>query len=145
MITKIKTHVLERTSEVLLKSDLLTTRTTIGLSSLLFSSILLCHYLREYHLDDLMWIVISLFHAVVTLGSLYTGKTNWFTFFGEAVCGFGLWTYIGLGTIIVFNANNNVDFMLGNFSPAMAPFAPTFIIVFATWWIIARYPKITKK
>lgn len=66
-------------------------------------------------------------------------QVNKFTFVGEAVFGFILWNYISLSIITAYNVG------MSAFSPAGAPFAPTFVIGMATWWILARYPIIKKK
>ena len=138
-----KEFLAERTSKIMLHSDLLTTRFMVGLSSFIFSAFLMTHYLMTFHPHDLFWIVFSITHAAITFCALYMQKNNWFTFIGEAVMGFILWNYISISLLLL--STNNADFLLGDFTPSMAPFAPTFIAGISTWWILSRYPQITKK
>lgn len=131
-----------RTSKIFVQSDLIATRAIVGMSSFLFSAILIFHYIEFYHIHDLFWIIFSMFHAIVTFCALYTTRTSWFSFFGEAICGFILWNYISISILIELN---EINFAIGDFSPAMAPAIPTFIAGLSTWWILTRYPKIVKK
>lgn len=140
MIKHIKHHK-ERSSQIFLLSDLLVTRSVVGASSLLFSLILTVHYFHSYHLYDLFWILFSFIHASFTLFSLYTSKSTLATFLGEAVCGFVLWNYISFSLISVFL---NMELLSNGLLFSTALFAPTFIIGITTWWILSRYPKITK-
>ena len=127
-----------RLSKILLKSDLLTTRAMIGMSSLIFSLILFTHYTSHLgHISDLFWVSVSLVHSITTFWSLLANKVNRITFVGEALAGFFLWNYINLAVLLAFSSGEN-------FSPAGAPFAPTFVIGIATWWVLSRYPSINK-
>lgn len=129
----------ENLTKTFLKSDMLTTRGMVGLSSLLFSIILSVHFFRHNHALDLLWIVFSFVHAITVFWSLTCGKTNKYTFIGEALFGFIIWNYISLIILMSF------DSVVSAFSPAGAPLAPTFMAGIATWWILARYPRIQKQ
>jgi len=128
-----------RISRILLTSDLLTTRAMIGASSLLFAILLTTHYLtNKSHLVDLFWITFSMIHASVTMYALFCNNVNRVTFVGEAIFGFILWNYISIATLVSYESNDL-------YAPTVAPFAPTFIIGLATWWILSRYPAINNK
>lgn len=127
-----KEYLKERLTDILIRSDLLTTRTIIGLSSLLFSSIVSYHYFTHDLSSDLFWMLFSLFHALVTFYALFSNRITRFTFFGEAVCGFILWNYISM--FAIFSEK----------TLTLASASPTIVISMTTWWILSRYPLIKK-
>lgn len=112
----------ERMKRLLMKPDLLTTRLMIGISSLIFAGILSFHFMNVHHWHDIFWVAFSLIHATITFYSLFFDKLNKITFIGEAIFGFVLWNYISLSVMLTYSGEET------NFSPAGAPFAPTFVI-----------------
>lgn len=55
---------------ILIRSDLLTTRATVAISSLIFAFILFTHYMTSGHWHYLFWVTISLIHSLMTFWSL---------------------------------------------------------------------------
>ena len=128
-------------SNIFLKSDLLTTRATVGLSSLLFSMVSLFDFMFQHGAyDDLYWFIFSFFHASIVFYSLIKSKINTFTMIGEALFGFILWNWISI-SLLMWGANNAE----AQFVPNGATLAPTFVIGMTTWWILSRYPTIKTK
>lgn len=121
---------------ILINSDMLTTRATVATSSMTFAGILLAHaYENSY---GWFWIALSLIHGITSFWSLLCDKINKLTFVGVAVLGFILWNYISM--LVITSAEAGRDFY-----PIDAPFAPTFVVGMATWWILARYPTIRNR
>jgi len=125
-------------SRIFIKSDLITTRAAVGLSSALFSIIALSDFIATGLYLDLYWVIFSFVHSVTVFYALCSSKINRYTFIGEAFFGFLLWNWISISLFL----NNHVSSM---YTPTGASLAPTVVIGLTTWWILSRYPTIKNK
>ena len=127
----------DRTKSLFFRSDMLTTRALVGLSSILFAIAFLPHVIEKHEFHDFFWLVLSLVHGTSAFYALYKNVATKLTFVGEAVCGFILWNYIAI-TVSMQSSNINDP----QFPCVAASLSPIIITGMATWWILSRYPKI---
>ncbi len=132
-----------RLQHIVMRSDLLTTRFTIAVSSLVFSVLLwwpgtlfvptrTTYRLMSQVMDENTWGALFFLHFIVASYSLLSNRRCLAMFFADAMLGAVLWTF---ATVMCFASHWQVGV---TYAPPAAMSAEVGVLL-ASWWYVIRW------
>jgi len=139
---------IEKVKFLLNSADLLALRLAIGTASLLLGIVLLSSRdsfdrpmfsVVKDIMPQLSWAWLFIVNGISTIYSLFCGLKLRMCFYFGGVLGSILWTMMSLGMLFstVWTTNFSEHSIHAGAAPAMA-------FMFASWWILYRYPRDLK-
>ena len=138
----------EKVRHLLNSADLLAVRLTMGTASLLFGVMLLwagdsftrpAFAVVKTIMPELSWGWLFVVNGISTIYSLFCGLRLRMCFYFGGVLGSILWTMMSIG--MLFSATLSHE-DLAFAMPAAS--APALAFMFASWWVLYRYPRDLK-